>query len=104
MKYLAALAVLVLGVALSIVYFHTRTLQSEGVAAETYVREHISELSPEKEVLGGTFFVTKIELDAKQKTGYVEYEDGHVFYAADFTYVVRGNEEVSITSFSVRGN
>lgn len=61
----------------------TETLPSDDAVIE-YVRDNISELSPQKEVLGGTFFVTKITVD--NGTGTVEYEDGHNAFTADFTY------------------
>lgn len=64
---------------------------------EAYVRANISSLSPQKEVLGGTFYVT--EFDARNGRGTVSYEDGHVAYEADFTYRVSDDGEVSILSF-----
>jgi hypothetical protein len=67
---------------------------------EDYVKQNISSLSPEKEVLGGTFYVTNIE--AQEGTGTVKYEDGHVAYIADFTYTIEENGIVNITSFKTR--
>jgi hypothetical protein len=67
---------------------------------EEYVRKNISTLSPEKEQVGGTFYVTNIE--AAGGVGTVKYEDGHVAYVADFTYVTDQNGTVSVTSFTVR--
>lgn len=72
----------------------------ERVRIETYVREHFSALSPETAVLGGTFYVTAIE--ARDGTGVVEYEDGHIALVADFSYLVDDRGEVFITSFTVR--
>jgi len=62
-----------------------------------YVSENISKLSPEKEQVGGTFFVTNITLDLG--TGNVEYEDGHNAYVAKFEYKYGSEEEILITNF-----
>ncbi len=67
---------------------------------ESYVRTSISTLSPEPEVLGGTFYVTKIETSAS--TGTVEYEDGHNAYTADFNYTTDAEGKPTVTSFTVR--
>lgn len=66
---------------------------------DTYVRMNISGLSPIKEQLGGTFYVTKIE--TKDGTGVVSYEDGHNAYTADFTYLIT-DAGIAIESFNVR--
>lgn len=65
---------------------------------ETYVRSNISELSPEPEVLGGTFYVTKIEADNGK--GEVEYEDGHIALKASFTYSIDVDRGITIHSFT----
>jgi len=70
------------------------------MSIENYVNSHISELSPEKAVLGGTFYVTAIE--ASDGTGVVSYEDGHIALVADFTYTADENTGYTITSFKVR--
>lgn len=67
---------------------------------EDYVRANISTLSPEPEVLGGTFYVTDVE--ARGGAGTVSYEDGHNAFTADFTYSVDASGIVSVTSFTVR--
>lgn len=67
--------------------------------AESYIRAHISELSPLEEQLGGTFFVTKIEVH--EGAGFVEYEDGHNAYVADFTYS-SGTDGIAVDSFVIR--
>lgn len=76
--------------------------QGKLMSIESYVTQNISLLSPEKEVLGGTFYVTKIEVEPEEKKGYVEYEDGHVAYSADFTYTADDMDGINITSFVVR--
>lgn len=71
------------------------------MSIEEYVRQNISELSPEPEVLGGTYYVTEIE--AANGKGVVSYEDGHVAYTADFTYSIEPtNGAITINSFVVR--
>ncbi|HEX5774531.1 MAG TPA: hypothetical protein VFY28_01035 [Candidatus Paceibacterota bacterium] len=70
------------------------------VSIEDYVRTHISELSPEEAVLGGTFYVTAIE--ASNGTGVVSYEDGHIAFTADFTYETATDGMPAVTSFVIR--
>lgn len=84
------------------IYFAVRDSSSSvgaNMSVEEYVRENISALSPEKEQVGGTFQVTRIE--AADGKGVVEYEDGHNAYVADFTY--SGDDGgISIGTFTVR--
>ncbi|MFZ2886415.1 MAG: hypothetical protein WA021_01200, partial [Minisyncoccia bacterium] len=72
---------------------------------ETYVREHISELSPEPAVMGGTWYVTEIDvkdgLPAQAGRGTVWYEDGHIALIADFEYTT-DKYGVTISMFEVR--
>jgi len=55
---------------------------------EAYLRENISKLSAEPEVLGGSFYITSIQWPEKDQA-LIEYEDGHialeanVYFAAD---------------------
>ena len=65
----------------------------------SYISKNISALSPEKEVLGGTFYVTNITFDAG--SGTVLYEDGHNAYTANFTYEYKDSGEVEVTSFEI---
>ncbi|HPB60594.1 MAG TPA: DUF3828 domain-containing protein [Candidatus Paceibacterota bacterium] len=65
-----------------------------------YIKENISELSPEKAVLGGTFSVTSLVFGEGQ-TGVVEYEDGHILLRAGFKYSIGENNVVKIESFEV---
>lgn len=67
---------------------------------ENYIRQNISKLSPEKEVLGGTFYVTYIEVN--DGFGVVAYEDGHIALTADFTYIIDSSGLPNITSFKLR--
>lgn len=69
---------------------------------ENYVRKNISELSPEKEVLGGKFYVTNI-IFADEDTAVVEYEDGHIALKASFKYKIQDNQ-VEVYDFVVLSN
>ena len=70
------------------------------MSIENYVKTDISTLSPIKEVLGGKFYVTKIETHGG--SGTVEYEDGHNAYTADFTYTINDEGKSSIETFVLR--
>lgn len=76
------------------------TSTTTNVSIENFVTKNISSLSPEKEVLGGKFYVTKIQ--ASNGVGTVEYEDGHIALVADFTYETDIAGRVSVLSFTVR--
>lgn len=67
---------------------------------EMYISQNISELSPIKEELGGSFFVTDVQ--AKDGKGVVEYEDGHNPYVATFTYEINSSGDIVITSFEIK--
>lgn len=94
------LAVIILATAFFFVQRKDGAPVPGGEDVSAYVSEHISELSPEKAVLGGTFYVTDIR--ASNGEGVVEYEDGHVAFKADFTYTFDRNGEVIIKSFIIR--
>ncbi|MDD5469758.1 MAG: DUF333 domain-containing protein [Candidatus Peribacteraceae bacterium] len=68
-------------------------------AAEAYIRSHISQLSPEPAVLGGTFYVTGIQWQ-NDGTAVVSYEDGHIALRARARIRANG-AEVTVESFSL---
>jgi hypothetical protein len=70
------------------------------ISVEEYVKSNISSLSPVKETMGGTFYVTHI--DAHGGIGTVSYEDGHNMYIADFRYTVDENGSVKIATFNLQ--
>ena len=77
----------------------------EEQVVENYLKKNISNISTEKEVLGGKFYITKIEW-LKNNTGIVEYEDGHIALKASFEYKIVKNENednylISITNFKI---
>lgn len=69
---------------------------------EAYLRDNIGNLSPEGPVLGGTFYVTDVDLTGENQ-GVVSYEDGHIALAAVFEYEISGGE-VEIASFELLPN
>ena len=72
---------------------------SEQQLVDAYIRANIHELSPEPEVLGGTFYVTDIAWTG-DNGALVSYEDGHIALRARATYTVSGST-VTIDSFDI---
>ncbi len=66
----------------------------EQALVETYVRDNIKTLAPEQPVLGGSWYVVSITVDAVANTGVVTYEDGHIQGKASFTYTIEGKSVV----------
>ncbi|HNZ83967.1 MAG TPA: hypothetical protein PLA41_02695 [Candidatus Pacearchaeota archaeon] len=64
-----------------------------------YLENHISEISPQKEVLGGKFYITSLEINPEDKAT-VEYEDGHIVVKAVFDFQIK-NKEVFINNFKI---
>lgn len=64
-----------------------------------YIRDNISSLSPEPEVLGGKYYITSVKFTETNKA-VVKYEDGHRAFEADVSFNVEGNK-VNITSFKI---
>ncbi len=70
---------------------------------KTYFNENLSEISPEKEVLGGKFYVTALTVATttygqdEYVVGEISYEDGHNAYDAVYTLTV-----IAQNSFEVR--
>jgi hypothetical protein len=67
---------------------------------EDYIRTNISTISPEKEVLGGKFYVTDISWDTTS-SGIVEYEDGHIALKAGFEAEINEQNQVEIIEFLI---
>lgn len=71
---------------------------------ENYLRSNISELSPEKEVLGGKFYITNISW-LPERMAIVDYEDGHIALKArvvlDAKYHNGWPEMVEVKSFEI---
>ena len=71
----------------------------EKALVEAYIRQNISDLSPEPAVMGGTFQVTDVAFRTGNRA-IVKYEDGHIALRALATYEVDG-DDVEISSFDV---
>ncbi len=71
-----------------------KQIMADKIEFENYIRENISQLSPQKEVLGGKFYVTKIEW-ADNNNGIVDYEDGHIALKAKFNIAMNAGVKVS---------
>ncbi len=67
---------------------------------EAYIKENISTLSPEKEVLGGKFYTTRLVFE-KNNTLHVEYEDGHNAYVAMVHFALEENNQVKILDWTI---
>lgn len=68
-------------------------------ALDAYLKANISTLSPIKETMGGTFYITRTR--AFDNNGTVWYEDGHNAYTATFTYSVDDANVVTIENFAI---
>jgi hypothetical protein len=69
-------------------------------AVVKYLNENISILSPEKEVLGGTFYITSIDfLDDNNLI--VGYEDGHIALIAEVEYEYLDADNIVINKFNI---
>lgn len=63
-------------------------INEEHIVIEKYLNDNISNLSPQKEVLGGKFYITEINW-LENASGTVEYEDGHIALKAVFSYEIK---------------
>ena len=74
--------------------------ESSKTTVATYIRDNISVLSPEPEVLGGKFYVTNITFASASKA-LVEYEDGHNAFKAEVEFFFDKPDLVKILNFKV---
>lgn len=65
----------------------------------TFVENNLAQLSPEPPVLGGTFYITRLDVLGLD-LGKVEYEDGHIALQAIFNFVVN-SDGVTISNFEI---
>jgi len=68
----------------------------EGILMK-YLKENISNISPQKEVLGGKFQITNLVVTSSN-TAEISYSDGHISLAARFNFSIV-NGVVTITNF-----
>ncbi|MDD3284002.1 MAG: hypothetical protein PHZ07_00195 [Patescibacteria group bacterium] len=66
---------------------------------KNYLKDNISNLSSEKAVLGGTFYITDLQIEENNKA-IVSYEDGHIALKANFDYIIN-NETIEISNFEI---
>lgn len=66
---------------------------------KNYLNKNISELSPEKEVLGGKFYITNIEFE-NNENAFIEYEDGHIALKAEIKFKIK-NEKIEVINFEL---
>lgn len=75
----------------------------EKLFAEKYVRDNIKDIATNKAVLGGTWYVTTVNVITATHTGEVTYEDGHIQSKANFTYTYQKDpQSITITKFEVK--
>lgn len=69
---------------------------------DNFLRENISAISPEAEVLGGTFYVTEIDWE-NEREGIVAYEDGHIALRASFgfSFPNANKDEIQLDYFDI---
>lgn len=65
-----------------------------------YVSENISQLSPEKEVLGGKFYINSIDFLSSASL-IVFYEDGHNSFLAEVQFEYNDPENIEILNFKI---
>jgi hypothetical protein len=65
---------------------------------ENYLKENISEISTTKEVLGGKFYITKINF-TDSMSGNVEYEDGHIALKSNFVFERGDDGKLKLKTF-----
>ena len=66
-----------------------------------YLEANIETLSPQKAVLGGTFYVTDVTFQGANNA-MVSYEDGHIALTADVDFTISEDGVVSIRVFDIR--
>ncbi|PKM91548.1 hypothetical protein CVU82_03055 [Candidatus Falkowbacteria bacterium HGW-Falkowbacteria-1] len=69
-------------------------------AISEYFAKNISELSPEKEVLGGKFYITSLDF-IDENNLIIEYEDGHIALSAEVNFQYLDSENIEINEFNI---
>lgn len=74
----------------------------ETSVVEKYVHTHIKVIATNSTVLGGSWYVTAVEINTSTKSGKVVYEDGHIQSTAIFKYLFNNiSGEVTISNFTL---
>ncbi|MFA6251574.1 MAG: hypothetical protein WC603_03035 [Candidatus Paceibacterota bacterium] len=75
----------------------------EKLFVEKYIRDNIATIATDKAVLGGTWYVTIVNVIPATDTGEVTYEDGHIQSKANFVYTYQKSpQNITITKFEVK--
>jgi hypothetical protein len=69
----------------------SESIQEKSIV-EKYIRDNVKTIVPEKPVLGGSWYITSIEINPSVKTGMMTYEDGHIQGNKNFSYTINNNE------------
>lgn len=103
-KIILILVIIVFATGIGYMLWNQNMFVSHSAPDQNVVRQfferNISTLSPEKEVLGGTFYVTDFALNDNY-SGVVSYEDGHMAYKAYVTFTTDKTGAISVTSFDI---
>lgn len=73
---------------------------NERLAVEQYIRAQINQIAPKKATLGGTWYVTSIDINPTNHTALVSYEDGHALVKTTFEYTLSNDGSVIMTALS----
>lgn len=69
---------------------------TERLFVEKYIRDNINTISPVKPVLGGSWYVTAIDINSLSNKGKISYEDGHIDVRVELTYNYQNSGEITI--------
>ena len=72
------------------------------INVDRYIRENISSLSTEEEILGGKFYVTRVVFETDTRA-IVEYEDGHNALKALVEVYIQSNGDIKLLNFTIIG-
>jgi len=62
------------------------------IIVEKYIRDNVKTIVPESPVLGGSWYITSVNINPSLKTGTMMYEDGHIQGDKKFSYTIDNNE------------
>ncbi|MFA5936596.1 MAG: hypothetical protein WC822_01820 [Candidatus Paceibacterota bacterium] len=102
-KIIVSLAIVVLVVVVAFFVFKNKETEiienpsvsqstQEKLIVEKYIRDNVKTIVPEKPVLGGSWYITSVEINPSMKTGMMTYEDGHIQGNKNFSYTINNNE------------
>ena len=65
---------------------------NDEIIVEKYIRDNVKNIVLEEPVLGGSWYITLIDINPSTKTGTMTYEDGHIQGESSFKYTRNGEE------------